>query len=90
MNCSHICYHFQKYEIISEKEDMPTKESVTRTALDDIYESMMINIKAQIAADDAIHAALACDFWTHRYRRYITFTLHYLTAGKKRHFFFLT
>ncbi|CAG9792672.1 unnamed protein product [Diatraea saccharalis] len=73
---------FQKYDIISCKEDMPSRDTVSRTALDDVYESMLENVKVQIKTDAAGHAAITFDLWTDQYRHlsYITFTLHYLTA----------
>lgn len=63
---------------------MPSRDTVSRTALDDVYESMLKNVKAQIKIDAAGHAAITFDLWSDQYRRlnYITFTLHYLTTGK--------
>lgn len=62
---------------------MPSRDTVSRTALDDVYESMLKNVQAQVVEDAARHAAVTFDLWTDQYRRlnYITFTLHYLTTG---------
>ncbi|CAG5037111.1 unnamed protein product [Parnassius apollo] len=73
---------FQKYDIIANKEDMPSRDTVSRTALDDVYESMLDNVKVQIKTDVAGHAAITFDIWSDKYRHlnYITLTLHYLTT----------
>ncbi|CAG4977728.1 unnamed protein product [Parnassius apollo] len=61
---------------------MPSRDTVSRTALDDVYESMLDNVKVQIKTDVAGHAAITFDIWSDKYRHlnYITLTLHYLTT----------
>ncbi|CAG5025999.1 unnamed protein product [Parnassius apollo] len=60
---------------------IPSRDSVSRAGLDDVYESVLHNIKIHILTDNAFQLAITFRLWTDSYRRlnYITFTLHYLT-----------
>ncbi|XP_063547165.1 uncharacterized protein LOC134754754 [Cydia strobilella] len=73
---------FKKYDIIVTDQDLPSRYTISRTALDDVYEMMLKNVKEQIKESSPKHVSVTFDLWTDRYRRlnYITFTLHYLTA----------
>ena len=70
---------------------MPSRYSVGRGALDDVYETMLATVKDQILTETPRHVSITFDLWTDQYRRhsYITFTLHFITAGKKDHLIIL-
>lgn len=78
-----IITNLQKYNIIVTDADLPSRDTVGRTGLDDVYCSMLLNVKDQILVDKALQLAMTFDLWTDGYRRlnYITFTLHYLSSG---------
>ncbi|XP_061708223.1 uncharacterized protein LOC133518577 [Cydia pomonella] len=73
---------FKKYNIIVSDEDMPSRYTVGRGALDDVYETMLATVKTQILTGTPRHVSITFDLWTDQYRRlnYITFTLHFITA----------
>ncbi|XP_061716952.1 uncharacterized protein LOC133524822 [Cydia pomonella] len=76
---------FKKYNIIVSDEDMPSRYTVGRGALDDVYETMLATVKTQILTGTPRHVSITFDLWTDQYRRlnYITFTLHFITAGER-------
>ncbi|XP_045768236.1 zinc finger BED domain-containing protein 4-like [Maniola jurtina] len=69
-----------KYNVIYKIEDLPSRTTVSREALSDIYDCMLAHIKQDILAKIGTHAALTTDLWQDLYRRcsYITYTLQYI------------
>lgn len=78
-------YLFQKFNIIANDDDIPSRNTISGSALSDVYESMLNKVKENIVQDAASHFAVTFDLWTDQYRRlnYITFKLHYLTSGNR-------
>lgn len=69
-----------KYKVISSNEDLPDPTTLSRTALLDVYESMLLIVKNEIN-NGTRFCTLTFDLWTDNFRRrnYITFTYHHIT-----------
>lgn len=70
----------KKYNIILTAEDLPTRTTISRNAVDDIYECMLAHIKKTFQTSITGHAAITTDLWSDCYKRnnYITMTLHFI------------
>ncbi|KAL1483493.1 hypothetical protein MTO96_050228 [Rhipicephalus appendiculatus] len=69
-----------KYNVVSSKDELPSRTTLARGALSDIYECMKATIK-DIIKKGPRFCALTYDLWTDSYKRrsYINFTCHFMT-----------
>lgn len=62
------------------KEDLPSRTTIYRTALNDVYESMKAHVKTLVKDTSPRNVALTTDLWSDAFKRnnYMTLTLHFL------------
>ncbi|KAL1416321.1 hypothetical protein MTO96_028045 [Rhipicephalus appendiculatus] len=66
-----------KYGVIKELQELPDRTTLSRSALEDVYQAMHGQVKKTVAQGPRF-CAVTYDLWTDSYRRraYITFTCH--------------
>lgn len=79
-----------KYNVIQSTEDLPLRSTLSRSALDDVYNTILPYVK-ELISNGPKFSSLTCDLWTDNYRRksYITFTYHHVTNDFKLEYFTL-
>lgn len=70
-----------KYKVVVDPNDVPHYKTLSTTALDDVYESVLKVVTRKISGQK--HFSLTFDLWTDNFRRrsYITFTFHFLSSN---------